>query len=611
MENKKKLIDETIGDICNKCQLISPYVTNATDRRTSIKKVKAALMICAKSLASTLGPNGSTTIIEDQTGQHLVTKDGLDVITRLRFSDAVANIVLAQLRSIARNQVRLVGDGSTSAIIIANSLYQAITDLDAGKFDSFSGKDIVDILNELAKYFEEKIIQYSTPISSNFAELEMLAKISTNNDISCGKTIREIYNTIGKYGFITTNTTKAYTEDTVEYVTGMSWERGYIDSHYGEGFEKGVVKYEIKNGKTPKIFICRGRLDGSDAQMLGQVIGAVCGNNDPKKGANEDDLVPLIILAQSYSDDVKMWLQNNRHISRMMSLYDLPIMALDIDDCTRRSQDLVDNLSLLSGAKIYNKNKSILAQNDVILNVNDYIGSIKSVIATATHTDLIIDDTIVSSNNILKERVDNLIADLRNKIAFIENESDFTDDDQTEVYYLKSKLATLTKSSAIYHVGGLRNEERVSRERLIEDAIYACKSALKYGYVFGGNLVIPSIIRDNKNEIIDMLKHKFEYLDQLSFDFTAFIDSIDNAFKESYYLVLNNGSVADINGIIDKCLNEKLFYNLKLHKYEKIGDTTVINSAATDIEIMKSCFSIIGMLSTSNQIITSTFNTEI
>ena len=85
---------------------------------------------------------------------------------------------------------------------------------------------------------------------------------------------------------------------------------------------------------------------------------------------------------------------------------------------------------------------------------------------------------------------------------------------------------------------------------------------------------------------------------------------LSDTFLESYRNVLNNSyfNETDVENVMNKCLTENKFYNLKNHTFEDWNETSVINSVDTDIQIMRSCFSIIGILATSNQFLTINFD---
>ena len=89
-----------------------------------------ALAAVAKIVGRTLGPHGSNTLIRDEGGAHFATKDGYTVLQRLTFVQETATMVLDHVRSVSRAMVRKVGDGSTSAVIMADSLYHSLTNVE-------------------------------------------------------------------------------------------------------------------------------------------------------------------------------------------------------------------------------------------------------------------------------------------------------------------------------------------------------------------------------------------------------------------------------------------------------------------------------------------------
>ena len=112
--------------------------------------------------------------------------------------------------------------------------------------------------------------------------------------------------------------------------------------------------------------------------------------------------------------------------------------------------------------------------------------------------------------------------------------------------------------------------------------------------------------------LIDKLQEKYDYIpvENLREFVSGFVTLFMNAFLESYKNVLNNSyfNEEQVTEVIQKCIDEDKFYNLKLHKYESMSETQVINSVDTDIQILRSVISIIGILATSNQMITLNYN---
>ena len=196
-----KLREKTTIQICEENNLPYTFLTNIVEESNAKAKIRATLEVISKTLCGTLGPYGSTTLIQDREGRHFASKDGYDLMNRLSFSDEVSRTVLDLVRSIASTQVLTVGDGSTSAIVVANALYNALTDPEKTKFfKRVAAKDITDILNDLSEILEEEMKGRAVPVSEDLSEIETIAMIATNNDKNSGKLFKEIYDKIGPFG---------------------------------------------------------------------------------------------------------------------------------------------------------------------------------------------------------------------------------------------------------------------------------------------------------------------------------------------------------------------------------------------------------------------------
>lgn len=600
----KRLREKTHLDICMENNLKSVILTNVVDESISKNKIKAALEIIAKTLSSTLGPDGSTTIIQNRQMKHSVTKDGLDVVSQITFQDEIARTVLDMIRSISSNQVLTVGDGSTSTIIVANAMYQAFTnEHNKEKFKYVSPKVIVDMLNTIAEYTENELKNEAIPLSDDYHELEKIASIAMNNDDNIGKVITDIYQKIGRHGFITTDSSEVYETDYIDYKKGISWNRGFIDPVFGERYEGNKVIQ-----KKPKVFITNGTVDINDCDnIFSQLITKVCGDNDQD----------LLIIGNYFTDEAVNWFYNIRQTYKLHKK-ELRFTVVDIDQVTETSKYKLTDLALLCGCKIYIKglNKpeevTIRLPNQYVRDDKYmYLGSALSARITSNSTDIFCDDSLLSEKA-LKEK-ENEISKITEELDKLEKDPLITSKAINDKFKYKTRLADLQNLTAVFHVGGKTFQERDSRERLVEDAVFASKSAIMYGYVVGGNVTIPRIIYKHKDEVIKLLSEKFYYLEQDRSFFDYFLNLFIDSFLSSYRTVLENSQILSdekIDDILNTVLNEDKFYNLKTHKYESFKETSVINSMNTDLQILKSCVSLIGLLATSNQVITINCNLE-
>lgn len=602
MENKKRLREMTNLEICKENNINGILLTNIVDESISKNKIRATLQIIAKALSSTLGPDGSTTILQDTERQHLVTKDGLDVISRMAFQDEIAKTVLDLVKNISREQVLAVGDGSTSAIIVANALYQEFTaEKNKEYFKYTSPKVIVSILNVLSEYLEAKLKKSAIPLSPDLHELIKIASIAMNNDEEVGHLIHEIYLKIGKYGFITTDVSEKYETDVVDYKKGISWKRGYIDPTFGEKYEGNRIIHE-----KPMIFITNSNITADDCDVIYRpLIGQICGH----------DKRELIIVANYITDEAKNFFKNVREIYKI-GKPELFFTVVDIDQVTEISINNLKDLALLCGCEIYNKSlyqiSELTGRLDPAYTHEDkykFIGRALKGTITKSSTEIVCDDALLDSEGL--KRKNEFVEKITKDLDELNKKSSLTVEETNLMYMYKVRKSNLENLTAILHVGGKTYEERRSRERLLEDAVFASKSAINNGYIVGGNIMIPRILSNDHLEISMMLKDKFSYLNQDESFFEYFVDLLKDSFLESYRSVLDNSYILtdeQIEEILNTILTEKKFYNLKTHEYEDFGSTNVINSVDTDVQIMRSCISLMGLLATSNQIVTINYN---
>lgn len=587
-----KLREKTNLEICDENKLKLTISTNVVEEENAKNKMRATSNLIAKALYATLGPYGSSTIIQDREGKHFATKDGYDLMNRIEFDDSVARTILDLFRTTASNQVFTVGDGSTSAIVVANALFQTLTDPDQlEQFKKIAPKDIIDILNDLSEMIEEELKKMAKPVSEDMHELDTIAAVANNNDTEVGKLIGDIYRKIGEHGFISMDVLEKQEKDTYEIKSGVEWNRGYVDPVFSKMSGDEKIIYD----ENPRIILCNSTLTYDDLEL--GLIPLI------KQGLNGEK-AQLIIVANDYDADVVQFLKNNRvkHLSNA-KVTEMNFVAVDIDQVTKESRNKLEDLATLCGCRIWDK--LFTKQAEIIAHPEEFVGKVSKAIVTPKNTQIItLDDPSEEVKKNIKSKIKEFDAELK-KLESIEvptKEEDF------KLYELRQRKSRLTSSTAVFHVGGKTLAERMTRQRLIEDAIFACKSTLQHGYIPGGNICIPKILLEKKEAFASVLGSKYTYLPlpNIRTFFAYFIDIIADAFLESYTAVLSNSYMDEetISDTITTCLSENKFYNLKLHRYEDWNETKIINSIETDIQILKSCISIIGILSTSNQFIT-------
>jgi len=540
--------------------LLKTNVVNDND----IKKIMLeTLKFLSDSLSKTLGPYGSTTIIQDRMIHHTITKDGYTILNKIFIEEEESRTILDLVKKISRNLVRKVGDGSTSSIVIANSLYNSLINI--MEIYKISAKDLLDLLERISNILIKELKMMATPIDDNMDKLEYIATISTNNDETYGKLITEVFRKIGRFGFI--NIEKSKTEKTYFDMTrGFEISRGYVNSLMANQADEKTCEYF-----QPFILMCDSYIDENDIPFVAEIAGNVCN----KMGQ------PFVIIAKGFDNASNVFFQVNLMKNK------IPLLAIDIATESKRSKDTFNDLALNLGCNVLKKSEGESINNFEL----SRLGRCTRVVSTEGYTRFFEGQ---GDKDLIRQKIEVLIESI-NEMTRSETYIDL----DTDIYDLKRRIALLGNSMATLYVGGITEDAKETDKYLIEDAVFACKSALNHGYILGGNLAVPFILKKDTviNDIITLHENK---------DLAIFCSSaIFDAFIESFSSVIKNytNDKEYIDEIIKNCLRDQSIFNLKTLKYEKAFETNIINSAETDIEILKSAISIIGLLATSNQFI--------
>src|SRR6478736_2810911 len=205
-------------------------ITFDTSARDKIKKGVDKL---ANAVKVTLGPKGRNVILDKKFGAPTVTKDGVSVAKEIELKDAIENMGAQLVKEVASKTADAAGDGTTTATVLAQSIYgHGIKNVAAGAnpMDLKRGIDkaVIAVVENLKK--QSKNIKGSQ-------EITQVATISSNNDVEIGKMIATAMEKVGKDGVITVEEAKG-TETEVKTVEGMQFDRGYLSPYFVTNTEK-------------------------------------------------------------------------------------------------------------------------------------------------------------------------------------------------------------------------------------------------------------------------------------------------------------------------------------------------------------------------------------
>src|SRR5207248_5409305 len=191
------------------------------------EEVLRGIRILSDAVAVTLGPKGRNVVLEKSWGAPTVTKDGVTVAKEIDLADRFQNMGAQMVREVATKTSDIAGDGTTTATVLAASIYSEGMRLVAGGHNPMALKrGIDDAVNAVV----EELKKLSTKTQGK-TEIAQVGTISANGDETIGKIIADAMEKVGKEGVITVEEAKGL-ETSLKVVEGMQFDRGYISPYF-------------------------------------------------------------------------------------------------------------------------------------------------------------------------------------------------------------------------------------------------------------------------------------------------------------------------------------------------------------------------------------------
>ena len=403
-----------------------------------------------QAVSSTLGASGKCVILEDNTGNPVITKDGVTVANSIILRDPVENMGATLLKEAARKTVQEAGDGTTTATVLAHSiLTEAYEILDIQ--GSRKMKDgITSAVDKVVKYLDKN----SVKVSGNI--IDQVATISTNNDTKLGKIIADAFRGVDETGIVTMERT-AESDTKVEIVDGVEYDKGLTNMAFVTS--KTSKTAELEN---PLILLVESPIES--IRKIQSVLEYVIKNNKA-----------LLIVADCEPAVVSALAMNKNKGNIKVNIINAPTYGIN-------KKDMLSDLALLTGATVVNEDLG----DDVDLITPDMLGTCKKVITSEM-------DTIFQVNRD-NEEVDSLVEEIKKELATAKNAFD--------KIKLEKRLSRLSAKVAIVKVGANSEIELSEKADRVEDAICATKAAIKEGIVSGGGIALlnASLAIKPKNE---------------------------------------------------------------------------------------------------------------
>lgn len=580
--------------------LISNVIPQSVLRKVQEKVLKDL----ADVLANCYGPDASNTLIMIPTGTNgtasnkpisKYTKDGRHIQEKVVYTDMLANAIAGQIESITSNVDGEVGDGTTSATLLAYFIFDAMLGLER-KY-KLSPKNFMKMFKETINEIKDSIESMKEPATSE--DIYNIAYTSTNGDDIISNEIHEIYKKFGMNVWINVGLSNS-NESMVKAYDGLTLEVGYSDAAY-VNTEEGVVRL-----RKPRIYQFTDPIDTSEmVSFLRKII-----SDNIISCMKAGICIPTLIIAPKISRDADAVI---RSLVTMLYQYNeqnmisqKPPIAI-VTNIGPHKATFFDIAQLCGCKKIIKYIDPKVQAEDVekglapsLDNISDWYGTAEMVEINEYKTAFVNpkemfethDGKIVYQDN--KPVPTATYATLMNFLESELNNAINTGEDANTIGNLRRRIHSLESSLVDYYVGGISTEDITAIKDSVDDAVKNCRSAAQFGIGPAGNCAGYLATMDLLQKIA-MSKEVSSETEQKE----NFLKAIYKAYRKLLCVLYTKSySDDDIDNIIlPNIVKKRCPLNLQTGGF----DNKVLCSIKTDIAILDAVSEIISYMFTSNQ----------
>src|SRR5438067_1721626 len=498
----------------------------------------------AKAVKATLGPSGRNVILDKKFGSPTITKDGVTVAKEIELEDPYENMGAQLVREVASKTSDIAGDGTTTATVLAESIYkEGLRNVTAGANPTSLQRGImkaVDAVVEELKKISKKV--------SDRTEIAQAATVSANWDKTIGEIIADAMDKVGKDGTITVEEAKSI-ETTLDVVEGMQFDKGYLSPYFVTNAE--AMEAVLDN---PYILIHEKKISSlKDMLPLLEKIA--------KAGR------PLLIIAEDVEGEALATLVVNKLRGT------LQVCAVKAPGFGDRRKAMLQDIATLTGGKAITEDLGFKLENVQLAD----LGRAKKITVDKDNT------TLVEGKGKSNE-IEGRVKEIRSQA-----EKATSDYDREK---LQERLAKLVGGVAVIKVGAATETEMKEKKARVEDAMHATRAAAEEGIVPGGGVALMRC-----GNAIDKLK--------LEGDDQTGANIVKRALEEPIrQIVANSGEEgAIIVGRIRDSKDPSFGYNAQEDRFEDLVKAGVIDPTKVTRTALQNAGSIAALMLTTEALV--------
>lgn len=572
---------------------IGTGLINLVDHVT-LKRIIHDVLKDVSSVKSTLGPGGKSNLIHDAENMSLYqSKDGYRIVMDMHYDDYFYDSIAKLIKDASAHNNAIIGDGTTSAIVILAAFYEKLNSLvenHTNGFEHISLTGVCNILEAMKSILKDLLIEKGyIKFLKDFdtdEQLKIITKVATiaaNNDKTIGNYVEKLFeNNIkkGKFDELFVDIVPNYSKDTSEKSEiGFRMQHSYINRIYTTEPDGSTATYT-----NPRFLMIEGALLDTDIERISPIIDYVCGMRQEA----------LVIVAADFTNKMAQYLYSLRIGGQQRTFYDenakknvtitlppYPIIALQINVGDDEAHDKYVDLETVLGGR------AIPAVTETWESLGESPKEWELILGKADKITCVPFETSITGGYGDPDKIGGRIKKLQDELDHMVLVSDGGASELRKAKY-HERISMLNSNMVEIRVGGATFKERQYNCLVYEDAIYAVNSTMKNGFTLAGQVSMKHLIQHYKEEIVRRVIEKLESEGRnvtfgaqrkpaLANAIKSILSILYDTFGTAYEIAISNAifdkdEIAEINKILNDPENETPFsYNLMNSSYQRLA----------------------------------------
>ena len=415
-------------------------------------EAKAALLrgaaIVGHIVGTTLGPGGRAVLIERRHAQPWVSTDGYTVARHIDLDDRFEDMGGRLIRHVGSKVTDEVGDGSTTAMVLAAAL------MAEGHRATAAGADPMSVMRGIERGLAAVLAaldRQSRPLPAK-GGLERVARLASGGDAEIARHLAEAITRVGPDGVVT-----------IDEAQGVETE---LSVHEGMSFDKGYVSPAFVTDPDDMTVM----LEDAYVLMHEQVISSVDAIVPALRAFAKSSHSLLIVAEDVVGEALATLILNKREGG-------LRVVAVKAPGFGRWRKPMLEDIAAMTGGQIVTDELGNKLENLKPA----MMGAAKRVHVTRDRT------TIVAGAGDAQE--------IAHRCAMLRREAEAEKYLSFDREKLQERLARLAAGIAHLRLGGATETELRARKERATDALNAARAAKAEGVVPGGGVALVQASR--------------------------------------------------------------------------------------------------------------------